>query len=105
VTQIDLYSLFLLNKKRRERGESLHHHPQTPKNMRSSISWKLMKIQRMMLSAGTVQGCILETDAARSGLGARSATSGAMKSVRVQMTGKHLYALLATPSKCYARLP
>jgi len=57
-----------------------------------------------MLSAGTVQGCILGTDAVKSGLSARSATSGAMNSVRVQTTGKHLYALFATPTKCYARL-
>jgi hypothetical protein len=105
VTQIDLYPLFLLNKKRRERGEPLHHHPQTPKNMRSSISWKLMKIEIMMLSAGTVQGCILKRGAARSVLTARNATSGVMNSVRVPTTGKHLYAVFATPSKWYARLP
>jgi len=53
----------------------------------------------------SVQGCILETDAAKSGSNAQNATSGAMKSVRVQTTGKRSFAFSATLNKCSARLP
>jgi hypothetical protein len=56
------------------------------------------KIQIVALSAGTVQGCILETR------GAQNATSSAMKSVQVQSTAKYLFALSATLNKCYACL-
>jgi hypothetical protein len=39
-------------------------------------------------SACAVQGCILETGAAKSGPNAQNAASGAMKCVQVQKTGK-----------------
>ena len=41
----------------------------------------MKKIQIMMLNAFSVRGCILETDAAKSGINAQNATSGATKSV------------------------
>jgi hypothetical protein len=48
---------------------------------------------------------LLETDAAKSGSNAQNATNGAMKSVRVQTTGKVFFAFSATLNKCSARLP
>jgi hypothetical protein len=53
----------------------------------------------------SVQGCILKTDAAKSGSNAQNATSGAMKSVWVQTSGKRPFAFSATLNKCSARLP
>jgi hypothetical protein len=48
---------------------------------------------------------LLETDAAKSGSNAQNATRGAMKSVRVQTTGKVFFAFPATLNKCSAPLP
>ena len=59
----------------------------------------MKKIQILTLSACTVQGCIAETDAAKSGSNAQNAASGAMTA------GKRFFAFSATLNKCYARLP
>jgi hypothetical protein len=59
------------------------------------------KIQILTLSAFTAP----ETDAAKSGSNVQNATSGAMKSVRVQMTGKRSFSFSATLNNRSARLP
>ena len=64
----------------------------------------MKKIRIMTLSTCTVQGCVLETDVAKSGSNAQNATSGAMKNVQVQTTGKRFFGFSATPNKCSARL-
>jgi hypothetical protein len=65
----------------------------------------MKKIRILTLSACIVQGCILETNTAKSGSNEQNATSGAMKSVRVQATGKHFFVCPATLNKLSARLP
>ena len=47
----------------------------------------------------------LETVVVKSGSNGQNSTSGAMKSVWVQMTGKHYFAFSATLNKCSAHLP
>ena len=52
--------------------------------MKSPLSLELVnKIRAMTLNTFSVQGCILETDAAKSGSNAQNATRGAMKNVQV----------------------
>jgi len=63
------------------------------------------KIRIMTVSTCTVRGCVLDTDASKSGSNAQNATSGAMKSVQVQTTGKRFFGFSATSNKCSARLP
>jgi len=53
-----------------------------------------MKFQILVMTACTVQGCALETDVVKSGSNGQNGTSGAVKSVWVQMTGKHYFAFL-----------
>ena len=78
----------------------------TPKIVRRRDLWKLTKkIQIVILSTCTVQGCILEKDAAKSGWNAQNATTGAMKTVQVQTTGKRFFGFSATLSKFSASLP
>jgi hypothetical protein len=59
----------------------------------------------MTLNTCNVQGCILETDAAKSGSNAQNATNGAMKSVQVHTTGKSFFGFSATPNKFSVRVP
>jgi hypothetical protein len=63
------------------------------------------KVQILTLSACTIQGYMLETDATKSVSSAQNGTIVAMKSVRVQTAGKRFFAFSATLNKCSARLP
>jgi hypothetical protein len=65
----------------------------------------MKKIRILTLNACIVQGCILETDAAKRGSNAQNATSGAMKSIWVQTTGKCCFDYFAKLNKLSARLP
>jgi hypothetical protein len=65
----------------------------------------MKKIPILTLSACIVQGCVLETDVAKTGSNAQNAASGAMKSVRVQTTGKFCFDFSATLNENSARLP
>jgi len=65
----------------------------------------MKKISIFTLRACIVQVCVLETDVAKSGSNAQNAASGAMKSVRVQTTGKCFFDFSATLNKYSARLP
>jgi hypothetical protein len=53
----------------------------------------------------TVQGCILGTDAAKSGPNAQNDTSVTVNSVQLQTTGKRFFALFAILNICSARSP
>jgi len=65
----------------------------------------MKKIQIMTLHAFTVQGCILDTDATKSGSNAQNAMSCVMKSVQVQTTGKRFFTFSATLNNRSACLP
>jgi hypothetical protein len=65
----------------------------------------MKKIAILTLSPCIFQGRLLETDAAKSGSNEQNATSGAMKSVRVQTIGKYCFDFSATLKKYYAHLP
>jgi len=58
----------------------------------------------MTLHAFTVQACIIDTDATKSGSNTLNAMSGAMKSGQVQTNGKRFFAFSATLNKCFACL-
>jgi PBP1b-binding outer membrane lipoprotein LpoB len=65
----------------------------------------MKKIPILRLSAYIVQGCVLETDTAKTGSNAQNATRGSMKSVQVQTIGKCCFDFSATLNKYSARLP